>query len=155
MTERERWIVYPLLFLALGITVKDKLPPKHIEVDEVRSKRAEVDEMRSKRMDADEVRCAKLVVADRGNREHVIVGSTPGGGIIEFRGERAEAGTIILGYFNNAAVLMFRDARGILRWPLIGWETLDKKATVQQPAAEPAPPADGAAEPSAPAPAER
>jgi hypothetical protein len=30
MTTRERWIVYPLLFLALGIVVRDKLiPPIH------------------------------------------------------------------------------------------------------------------------------
>ena len=25
MTERERWIVYPLLFLALGAALRDKL----------------------------------------------------------------------------------------------------------------------------------
>ena len=35
MTERERWIVYPLLFLAISISLKDKFtpPPKTLKVD--------------------------------------------------------------------------------------------------------------------------
>jgi hypothetical protein len=41
MTERERWVVYPLLFLALGASLRDKFPPsrttsKIIECEELR-----------------------------------------------------------------------------------------------------------------------
>jgi hypothetical protein len=107
MTDRERWTVYPLLFLSLGIAVKDKLPPRHVEVDEVR--------------------CGRLVISDRQHREHVVVGSTPDGGVVELRGERG-AGTIALGYFNHLAALMFYDSRGALRAPPTGWETAEPKA---------------------------
>jgi hypothetical protein len=39
MTERERWIVYPLLFLALGAALRDKLS------DQTRTKRIECQEL--------------------------------------------------------------------------------------------------------------
>jgi hypothetical protein len=42
MTERERWIVYPLLFLALGASLRDKLVPATYE----------------------SVRCQELIVVD-------------------------------------------------------------------------------------------
>jgi hypothetical protein len=102
MTDRERWTVYPLLFLALGITVKDKLPPRHVDVEEVR--------------------CNKLVVADRQHKEQIILGATPRGGLIQVRGER-DSGLIALGYVNNLAALMFSDGTGKFRVPPIGWET--------------------------------
>ena len=40
MTDRERWTVYPLLFLALGIAVKDKVLPSSVDVDQVSCKHA-------------------------------------------------------------------------------------------------------------------
>ena len=39
MTERERWIVYPLLFLALGAALRDKL------FDQTRTKSLECQEL--------------------------------------------------------------------------------------------------------------
>ena len=37
MTDRERWTVYPLLFLALGISLKDKLA-RSVETDRIECK---------------------------------------------------------------------------------------------------------------------
>lgn len=34
MTTRERWIVYPLLFLTLGIALRDKIVPQRMVVSE-------------------------------------------------------------------------------------------------------------------------
>ena len=44
MTDRERWTIYPLLFLALGIAVKDKLFHE-VKTDNVLSKKL-LEEMR-------------------------------------------------------------------------------------------------------------
>jgi hypothetical protein len=125
MTDRERWTVYPLLFLSLGIAVKDKLPPKHVDVDEVR--------------------CGRLVVTDRQHRDHVVIGTTPDGGVVELRGERG-AGTIALGYFDHLAALMFRDSRGAIRVPPLGWGTAGQKPPDQQ-AVPPQTPEPAQAEP--------
>ncbi len=51
MTDRERWIVYPLLFLALGTTLRDKLGPSTIVCGEVR--------------------CERLLIVDAKDRERV------------------------------------------------------------------------------------
>ena len=42
MSTRERWIVYPLLFLALGAALRDKLVEK-IEISRLKCNRLEVD----------------------------------------------------------------------------------------------------------------
>jgi hypothetical protein len=42
MTSRERWIVYPLLFLTLGIAMRDKvIPPQHFVAQAVTAGLAE------------------------------------------------------------------------------------------------------------------
>jgi hypothetical protein len=56
MTERERWIVYPLLFLALGAALRDKL----------------FDQTTSKSIICEDIVCQELTVVDaepRGNRQ--------------------------------------------------------------------------------------
>lgn len=67
MTDRERWTVYPLLFLTLGIAVKDKIV---------------------RLTDSDTVNCQQLIIHDRQNRAQVVISSTPDGGML------ADAGTI-------------------------------------------------------------
>ena len=62
MSNRERWTVYPLLFLTLGIALKDKI---------------------TKRTDTDTVICKNLVVTDRQGAQQVIVSSNPAGGIVQ------------------------------------------------------------------------
>jgi hypothetical protein len=101
MTDRERWTVYPLLFLALGITVKDKLV---------------------KIVNVDHVRCNSLVVTDRSGKERVTVASNPAGGIVQLQGDH-DVRSVLLGYYNNVAGLMYLDAHGNLR-PMIAVPTI-------------------------------
>lgn len=59
MTDRERWTVYPLLFLALGVAVKDKI---------------------AKFVSVSDVYCHRVIVTDREGREQVLITSSPSGG---------------------------------------------------------------------------
>jgi hypothetical protein len=59
MTERERWTVYPLLFLALGVALKDKMV-RSVNTDEVHAKK---------------VVCSELVVAEPGSNKQVRLAS--------------------------------------------------------------------------------
>jgi hypothetical protein len=75
MTERERWIVYPLLFLALGAGLRDKL------FDQTKSKVIECEKLR--------------VLADGGDDRHSI--QLPSGGAVvegQLLVESIRAGTI-------------------------------------------------------------
>jgi len=92
MTERERWIVYPLLFLTLGIAVKDKI---------------------AGRSTADTVLCNTLVVHDRKGKEQVVISSTPDGGqVVTLDGKNALG--VLVGHTEKLAGLMFVDGRGRL-----------------------------------------
>jgi hypothetical protein len=103
MTDRERWTVYPLLFLALGISVKDKLE-------------------KEKKINVDQVRCNSLVVTDRGSgKDRVTIGSSPAGGIMQVQGDH-DVRSILLGYYNTVAGLMYVDAQGNPR-PLMALPT--------------------------------
>jgi hypothetical protein len=98
MTDRERWTVYPLLFLVLGITVKDKLA-------------------RPARFDS--IRCGSLVVEDHAGKDRVLIGSNPAGGIIQLNGDR-DVRSVLFGYANNVAGLMYVDPQGNpSRWLVI------------------------------------
>jgi len=72
MSERERWIVYPLLFLTLGIALRDKV------IQPI----------------ADEVRCRRLVVYDENDRK--IAEVAPMAVPLPGTGERAHAGMLRL-----------------------------------------------------------
>ena len=88
MSNRERWTVYPLLFLTLGIALTDKV---------------------TRRIDTDFVRCKTLLVTNRQGEPRVIVAPTADGGIVE--AHAATAGiNVILGQTNSMAGLMFSDA---------------------------------------------
>ncbi len=142
MTDRERWTVYPLLFLALGITVKDKL---------VRS------------VDLETVRCNTLKVTDRGGKERVEISSNPAGGFIQFDGDR-DVRRLFVGYVNNLAGMIFLDPQGKARpWvviPTVGPHNAlpnvpaELKATGPEPAIDPTPanPSPGTPQPEASAP---
>ncbi|MAT69547.1 MAG: hypothetical protein CMJ58_08485 [Planctomycetaceae bacterium] len=57
MSERERWIVYPLLFFALGAAIRDKI------LNVVESKQVACGELEAKT-----IRCQELVVTDPAGR---------------------------------------------------------------------------------------
>jgi len=90
MSTRERWMVYPLLFLTLGIVLKDKLTKWR------------------PRVDANVVVCRALVITDDNQRQRVVVKTTPAGGLIETLGND-HRGNVLLGYSENRFGLMFTD----------------------------------------------
>lgn len=112
MTDRERWTVYPLIFLTLGIAVKDKIS-RAIDTDELHCKRLVCKEVveggravygevnagavnaktvnagvvQAKGAAVGEVDCNVLMVKDAAGQEQVLLTSTPqGGGLIHTRG---------------------------------------------------------------------
>lgn len=92
MTDRERWTVYPLLFLTLGIAVKDRI----INLSKV-----------------DTVLCNTLVVQDRKGKEQVVITSTPAGGLVRTHGTKTGLNALV-GHSDKLAGLMFLDASGNL-----------------------------------------
>jgi hypothetical protein len=83
MTDRERWIVYPLLFLALGAAVKDKIVGF---VDQVKCK---------------SLVCNAVVVVDGRGREQVVVSSDAEGGLVRTYGNK---NGLSVGLANNERV---------------------------------------------------
>jgi hypothetical protein len=102
MSTRERWIVYPLLFLTLGIVMRDKIIPRgHLQTNEVTAERIhcgrlQVDQVASaggiavgslqcgQELVAGKLRCGELVIVGPNGRSTVVVGTdskTKGGSI--------------------------------------------------------------------------
>jgi hypothetical protein len=138
MTDRERWTVYPLLFLALGITVKDKLVNlvnvKFVNAERVSCNALVVTDRGGKDrvvitstpagglVNVDKVQCSTLIVTDRGGKDRVVLASTPAGGIVSVRSDGDFRDTR-LGYFDNFAGLWFVDAHGNLRPTAVSVQT--------------------------------
>lgn len=95
MSSRERWIVYPLLFLTLGIAMRDKVVPPRLRArelmaqgevlaDTVRCNRLEVGQADCRRLVADQAQCRLVVVTDEGRKSAVRLGTvSEGGGRLE------------------------------------------------------------------------
>jgi hypothetical protein len=102
MSERERWIVYPLLFLILGIALRDKFGT-------------------AKELRAQRVICEKLVVLNKDAEPQVVLDSTEAGGVI--RAISADhTMQLVLGHETHASSL-FREtatADGIATRALLG-----------------------------------
>ncbi|HEX3728136.1 MAG TPA: hypothetical protein VHV08_17915 [Pirellulales bacterium] len=97
MSHRERWTVYPLLFLTLGIALKDKI---------------------TKEITADKVSCKALLVTDRAGKPELAMATTQSGGFMRIQGK--EGLGIALGYADRLFGLMFTDAAGNILRPSIG-----------------------------------
>ena len=96
MSTRERWIVYPLLFLTLGIVMRDKLremviPPGRVEANEVVAQQIHCNQLQVDQMAAvarvvvRTIQCSELAVAGPNGRPTVILVTDPKnkGGAIE------------------------------------------------------------------------
>ncbi len=79
MSSRERWTVYPLLFLTLGIALKDKV---------------------TRSLDTDQVVCHRLFVTDQLGNSQVVLGATPQGGLATMEGVRRGV-DVSVGHFSN------------------------------------------------------
>jgi hypothetical protein len=142
MTIGERWKVYPLLFLTLGITVKDKL----IKV-------VSTDNVVCKAVSTDKVICNLLVVTDPKGREQALISATPAGGILRVHGNGNNP-TILLGHTEKLYGLIFADAKGNLVNPTIALPTQPQRdLPATSPPGEKSPPgeapSDAPAEPPA------
>jgi hypothetical protein len=58
MSDRERWIVYPLLFLTLGVALRNQFFP---------TRRFGAVDLRAGELSAQRIRCNQLVVNDKAN----------------------------------------------------------------------------------------
>lgn len=130
MTERERWTVYPLLFLALGVSLKDKLTysvnTKNLRCQTmVCNELAVIDTKGIPRvsaklgaLQAENLICRALVVPDAKGKSAVLVSSNQYGGSVSTLG----AGTGITCMLGNADVgkteriagLMFVEPNGVV-----------------------------------------
>ena len=61
MSDRERWIVYPLLFMALGISLRDKF---------------------LREVHTDQVKCRELLVLNEHDEPMVVLNASASGGVI-------------------------------------------------------------------------
>ncbi len=93
MSTRERWIVYPLLFMTLGIALRDKIvPPTHlgnfaarleareIATEQLRCKQLQVDTVICDRLESQRSECRALIVNGPSGRPVVIAGAEVKGG---------------------------------------------------------------------------
>ena len=72
MSERERWVVYPLLFLTLGIAMRDKML-KRVETDNVVAEQVFSELNVSKSLRSEEVICKRLIIRSNDDRRTVAV----------------------------------------------------------------------------------
>lgn len=96
MSTRERWIVYPLLFLTLGIVMRDKIvpqkaaQPEEIVAARVRCGQLEVDQAICGQLQVRGVvavpgiKCAELAIEGPNRRPTVLLRTDPrtGGGVV-------------------------------------------------------------------------
>ena len=102
MSERERWIVYPLLFLTLGLVLRDKLGM-------------------AKQVQAHRVVCEKLIVLNDDGVPQVVLESTKAGGVVRAINANHTM-DLVLGHEDRASSL-FREAatnHGTATWALLG-----------------------------------
>src|SRR5690348_3272630 len=116
MNSRERWTVYPLLFLTLGIALTDKL---------------------TRQVQTDRVVCKNLLVTDRQGKPQVVVTATPGGGIVQTQANGPGL-NVVLGHYPTVAGLWFTNANDVPVGPSLIIPTPRR----QRPPAETAPPAE-------------
>jgi len=126
MTDRERWTVYPLLFLTLGIAVKDKI---------------------TRITDAEIVKCERMIVQDRAGKQQVVIAATSSGGLMRMEGPKGGL-DLLVGQTDRVTGVMFVDAAGNVHAPSI--VVARPSAPKVKPAPKPAPPTAEQAPPEQP-----
>jgi hypothetical protein len=112
MSERERWIVYPLLLLTMGTALHDKF------AQQVHTRQILCD----KELDAEVIRCKKLVVVMGPNEDPaVVLGASPAGGLVTT--VRADQKfQLTLGHQEHSSSLFAEAATpdGLATWAVLG-----------------------------------
>jgi hypothetical protein len=77
MTDRERWIIYPLLFFALGTSLHDKLglPAERLNCQEIHAEKIQCNNLESIRQKTQELDCTLLNVMNTKQQPVVRMGS--------------------------------------------------------------------------------
>ena len=82
MSTRERWIIYPLLFLTLGIVLRDKIVPQgHFQASELAAGRIHCGQLQVDQtiaaggLTARGIQCGELVITGQNGRPTVVVGT--------------------------------------------------------------------------------
>ncbi len=95
MSTRERWIVYPLLFLALGVALRDKLiPPDTLRAYALKVHEIDAEQIRGEGVVAGQLECRDLKTALATCRVATV--ASPGGddgvriGVVDGRGGQIE-----------------------------------------------------------------
>lgn len=81
MTDRERWTIYPLLFLALGASIKDKMVrPDVLEIDHVQCRNLSILDAQGRRSvyaGAGGIQARDVKLVSRAEKRVLSLGSTP------------------------------------------------------------------------------
>jgi hypothetical protein len=128
MSSRERWTVYPLLFLTLGIALKDKLTKQ----------------VNTKQVNTENIICKQLFVTDSQAHPQVVMRSTGDGGTIAIAGDNRRP-NIVLGQSSVLWGLSFTDAFNNTLPRSLGYPTRWPRPMMVNP-----PPQNPAAEPEQP-----
>jgi hypothetical protein len=72
MSTRERWIVYPLLFLTLGITLRESYELKHGLPDHLRANQMAANEVRCGKLEVDQLLCGQAEVTQMARARQVV-----------------------------------------------------------------------------------
>ena len=108
MSDRERWIIYPLLFLALGTSLRDKLAQK-----------VETEVLLSKRIDAEVIRCKQIMVTNQQGKPQILLSSNEAGGLVRVF-DAPDKLTLALGHFGRISGLLAGAEGKLVPWvPLI------------------------------------
>lgn len=82
MTTRERWIVYPLLFLTLGIVMRDKWFKSPVDAPIVTAGK-----IRCAQLEVGKAQCGVLTIAGAKGEDRVLLGTSSNqSGVVELRG---------------------------------------------------------------------
>ena len=112
MSDRERWIVYPLLFLALGVALRDKLT----QIVETRTVEARFVEAQS--VEVDRIRCKSIVVVGKNEKSQIDLSASSEGGLMSVWDSQQEL-IVALGHFKGASGLFGATTSG----DLFPWNT--------------------------------
>ncbi len=97
MSTRERWIVYPILFMTLGIALRDKIiPPPHLGSGRLQFQAGEIttEQLRCKQLQVDTVVCNRLEAARTECRTFLVNGPTDQPVVVALADANTHAGVI-------------------------------------------------------------
>ena len=94
MSDRERWIIYPLLFLALGAALRDKL---------------------TQAVEVDRIKCKQFVVVDRQGIPKIVLDTNDTGGLVRVIDNPGKL-TLALGHIDRFSGLLAGVEGKLIQW---------------------------------------